>query len=74
MVWKPRFKAVFMYLDHALISVFLSSFAPNALRARASGTLRDCVRYKNVVHLPENCCNLTFLLVNYELVRKNRAR
>ncbi|MDB9324395.1 hypothetical protein [Nodularia spumigena] len=34
-------KEVFMSLDKALISVFLSSFAPNALRARASGTLRE---------------------------------
>ena len=40
------FTAVFMYLDHKPISVFLSSFAP----------LRLCVRYKNVVHLPENSC------------------
>ncbi|TVP61039.1 MAG: hypothetical protein EA343_15435 [Nodularia sp. (in: Bacteria)] len=39
-------KAVFIYLDHTLVSVFLSSFAP----------LRLCVRYKNVVHLAENRC------------------
>ncbi|MFK0734855.1 MAG: hypothetical protein ACFKPT_27580 [Gloeotrichia echinulata GP01] len=40
------FTAVFIYLDHKLIFVFLSSFAP----------LRLCVRYKDVVHLPENRC------------------
>ncbi len=58
-----------MYLDHTLISVFLCSFsarrsanAPSlrdAPRMRLPyGTLRECVRYKNVVHLPENRCKL----------------
>ncbi|MFK0731453.1 MAG: hypothetical protein ACIWVG_09865, partial [Gloeotrichia echinulata HAB0833] len=41
--------AVFRYLDHTSISVFLSSFAPLRLLCE---TLRECVRYKNVVHLP----------------------
>jgi hypothetical protein len=43
-----------MYLDHALISVFLSSFAPSLRDA-----IRVCVRY-NVVHLPENSCKDIF--------------
>ncbi|AHJ29934.1 hypothetical protein NSP_36300 [Nodularia spumigena CCY9414] len=41
-----------MYLDHKLISVFISSFAP----------LRLCVRYKDVVHLAENRCKLMHYL------------
>ncbi|WYL98143.1 MAG: hypothetical protein HEQ19_29800 [Gloeotrichia echinulata CP02] len=60
-----RFTAVFRYLDHTPTSVFLSSFAPSlrdAPRMRLlCETLRECVRYKNVVHLPENRCNLTVL-------------
>ncbi|GAX34639.1 hypothetical protein NIES3585_06400 [Nodularia sp. NIES-3585] len=53
-----------MYLDHTLISVFLSSFAP----------LRLCVRYKNVVHLAENRCKLKFIGLKNQLeTRGNRA-
>ncbi|MDB9322593.1 hypothetical protein [Nodularia spumigena] len=47
-----------MYLDHALISVFLSSFAPT-LRERFQ-RMRLCVRYKDVVHLAENRCNQSY--------------
>jgi hypothetical protein len=43
---KTQITAVFMYLYHILLVIFLSSFAP----------LRLCVRLKNVVHLPENRC------------------
>ena len=42
------FTAVFTHLDHTIVDVFPSSFA----------SLRLCVRFESVVHLPENRCNL----------------
>jgi len=59
-----------MYLDHVLICVFLSSFpagrSANAPSLRDATRMRllfengfaECVRYKDVVHLAENRCNL----------------